>query len=351
MTAKLFPSSMYRVLDSTKDVLTTVGIIMRTKDRPILLSRAFSSVLNQKYTDWHLYLVNDSGDQSALNDLVYDYKSAFGRRITVINKDVSTGMEAASNEGLRFVTADKCGFVVIHDDDDSWHPDFLKETVAFLKKTENRGYAAVATMKTLIYERIHNQLVFEENRAEGFVPSRIDMASLLERNFMPPICLLIRMSVVDTIGTFNEKLPVLGDWDYNIRILMIGDIGVIARKLAFYHHRNSSADVYGNSVIQGVNKHDTYTNLYSNSMLRHLLQINPGYAGLIHVMMNGFTKVADAMHSRVNEVDKSLKDTKQALVERAEHMHYLEVLLKDLIVEVKKNNDRKPWYKRLFKNL
>jgi len=40
----------------------SVAIIMRTKNRPILLARALKSVLEQEYQNWHLYLINDGGE-------------------------------------------------------------------------------------------------------------------------------------------------------------------------------------------------------------------------------------------------------------------------------------------------
>ena len=47
---------------NASDLDATVGIITRTKDRPVLLKRALESVVNQSYEDWHLVIVNDGGD-------------------------------------------------------------------------------------------------------------------------------------------------------------------------------------------------------------------------------------------------------------------------------------------------
>lgn len=132
---KLYPFE-YDLVSHTADTLSdgSVAIITRTKNRPVLLARALNSVLEQKYHNWHLYIVNDGGDKHAVDNLVDVYADQFGDKITVIHNEKSLGMEAASNCAFHLANEE---FMVIHDDDDSWHPDFLLETVAFLKKNQN----------------------------------------------------------------------------------------------------------------------------------------------------------------------------------------------------------------------
>lgn len=262
-----------------------VIIVTRTKNRPLLLARAFASVLGQTYQNWHLYLVNDGGDPDSVERLIAQYQSAFNDRLTVKHHAHSLGMEAASNAGLNGAQGD---YIIIHDDDDSWKPNFLEQTVSYLEAPEHARFAAVATNCTVIFEKINGDEVVEERRESwGYFKERVDMFDLLKLNNIPPICTLIRKQVVDAIGLYNDSLPVLGDWDYNLRILMIGDIGTINRELANYHHRVPSGqgiDLYQNSVSGGNSKHLDYQVLYRNSMIRKLLQKDPAYASLFHVL-------------------------------------------------------------------
>jgi glycosyltransferase involved in cell wall biosynthesis len=193
-------------------------------------------------------------------------------------------MEAASNIALSNLEGD---FVVVHDDDDSWHPEFLLNSTKFLQNPLNSRYAAVVTNCILIHECVENERVVEVSREKwSFWRPHINMAEVLNRNFSPPICLLIRKSVCDAIGPFNQSLPVLGDWDYNIRIMTLGDIGTIDQFLAHYHHRiQPDADLYGNSVRAGEDKHRLYDTLYRNSLVRSLIQREPGYIGLLHILL------------------------------------------------------------------
>lgn len=122
---------------------------MRTKNRPVLLARALESVIQQSYTNWHLYLVNDGGDTSSVNQLINLNFIDLNHKITVIHNNYSLGMEAASNCGLNIANEE---YLVVHDDDDAWHPDFLKETVAYLNSEQQA--VVVLTNCIIINEEI-----------------------------------------------------------------------------------------------------------------------------------------------------------------------------------------------------
>lgn len=285
-----------------------VTIITRTKNRPVLLARAFASILCQTYQNWDLMLVNDGGDPAPVEDLVSQYKAAFKDRLTLTHHRDSVGMEAASNSALKGATGD---YIIVHDDDDAWHPAYLTETVTFLESSSNARFAAVATNCEVVYEEINGDIVHELERISwGYWKERVDLMDQLRTNNFPPICLLIRKCVVDKIGSFNADLPVLGDWDYNLRLLLVGDIGTINKPLAYYHHRraNTGAGTYGNSVTDGINKHLDYQVLYRNSMLRLLLTKEPGMAGVLHVLLTRIEQLEQRILSNHQLQDQALKD-------------------------------------------
>lgn len=52
-----------------------VAIIMRTKNRLILLNRAIQSVISQTYDNWEIQLINNGGDIVQLQHLLKQYGS------------------------------------------------------------------------------------------------------------------------------------------------------------------------------------------------------------------------------------------------------------------------------------
>jgi len=280
----------------------SVAILMRTKDRPILLARALESVIQQKYTHWHLYLINYGGNPLYVNELVELKQDYLQNKITMIHNPQSLGMEEASNCGFRLATEE---FLVVHDDDDSWHPDFLEETVRFLNNEKNA--VAVITNCLVIHEEIKNEVVKQLEVFEcGYWRDDIDIINLIKGNVTPPICLLIRMSVAKKIGDFNSNLPVLGDWDYNLRLFRIGEIKTLNKKLAYYHHRPKVNNSYGNSVISGIDKHLKYQIEYRNSLVRESLLENQGNYGILHTLLVDIEKKNREVIDRINHLDHHL---------------------------------------------
>ncbi len=243
-----------------------VAVITRTKDRTILLQRALQSVLKQTFKDFIWVVVNDGGEKEAVDTVAAEAESK-GVEVRVLHHRQSKGMEAASNAGIRC-----CGseYIVIHDDDDSWEAEFLEKTVKFLDNEPL--FAGVITHTLWVNEVIENNCPVTTS-SYGFntrLKSVYFMEMLMANNF-PPISFLYKRDIYNKIGGYNETLPVLGDWDFNIRFLKEADIGVVPELLALYHHRNTITDIvdpYGNSVHAGMSKHIRYDAVLRNHYLR-----------------------------------------------------------------------------------
>lgn len=238
----------------------SVAIIMRTKDRPLLLERALDDVLAQTLADWRLVIVNDGGDPEPVQRLVDAREQRFRGRCRILSHRRSVGMEAASNRG---VAASDSEFVVIHDDDDTWDPQFLQRTVAFLERPSCTD-AGVMARTEIVYEQIDDhdgqKSVRETGRALFWAEqSAITLSELLSINRGVPICFLYRRSLHGLVGGFDESLPAVGDWEFNLRVASSATIGFLpGRPLAFWHQRPSALGADGNSMFGGKALHEKH---------------------------------------------------------------------------------------------
>lgn len=152
----------------------------------------------------------------------------------------------------------------------------LKRTVKYLNQDKYKNYAAVASNCTVVFEQIKGDTVIETKReAWSYWREHVDYKDLLCTNLFPPICLLVRKPIADYLSGFNENLPVLGDWDFILRLIQVGDIGTINEPLAYYHHREplNQPDEYGNSVVAGQSLHKETNIIYRNSLMRLTRQV------------------------------------------------------------------------------
>lgn len=279
---------------------TKVAIITRTLDRPMFLKRALESVAGQTFQDYVHVVVNDGGDIE-LAKATIESTNCQQHKVTLVDNVVNRGMEAASNIAIRSVDSD---YVIIHDDDDSWEPEFLAKTVPFLEG--HNPYGGVITSSTYVSEEVTPKglVIHGKFPYQGWVQN-VNIMEMAMENFFPPIAFLFRRDIYEKIGGYNENYPVLGDWDFNLRFLLESDIGVINEPLANYHHRDKGdTSLFGNSVIAGHKKHLEYSAVVRNNLARNLLHDNhPALA----------TMVGMGLHVNSLRQDiRSLKDQNQS---------------------------------------
>jgi len=280
-----------------------VGIVMRTRDRPLLLPRAIASVTAQTLDDWHLVVVNHGGKPEPVEQAIADADPAPCGRIEVVHLDDGGGMERASNAGLERLDAE---YVAVHDDDDTWLPTFLERTVEFLDDGAHQRFGAVVTHIVQRWERIDGEVIEHviDNDLNGD-DLHVDVQRLFGWNRFLPIGMLVRAAVFDVVGPFNERLEVIGDWEFNLRLAAVTDIGLIPEPLARYHLRaegGAGSDLaYGNTITASVKRHLETDASVRAALLRRYLDADPSRLGLL-VALSHDDEMARRLNERVRDV-------------------------------------------------
>ncbi|MAO60767.1 MAG: glycosyl transferase family 2 [Alcanivorax sp.] len=252
------------------DMKECVAVITRTKNRPLILGRAVESVLGQTYRNWIHVIVNDGGAVAPVEEVLAPYKERYRDRLKVIHNPESVGMEAASNKGIE---ASDSTYLTIHDDDDTWEPEFLETCVRTLEETPFPSVKGVVTHTNQIFERV-GEYGAEEVSRRDFDPwlVSVSLPEITEINKFMPISFLFRREVFEAIGLFDETLPVIGDWEFNIRFLSKFDLIVVKDRLANYHIRVEESSNYANTVTAGRDRHLFHRDLIVNKHLRNDLE-------------------------------------------------------------------------------
>jgi glycosyltransferase involved in cell wall biosynthesis len=257
-----------------------VSVVIRTKNRERLLARALDDVLDQTLPDWHLIVVNDGGHPAPVDALLSSREASMQGRAEVIHVDGGTGsMEAAANLGAQRARGE---FVVIHDDDDTWDPDFLRVMVDALDADAEAVAAAART--EIVFERIDGDRQIELGRAP-FVPpgEMVTMYDLLQTNRVVPISLLIRRRVYDEIGWYDPALRAVGDWEFNLRLVRHGNVLFVGDEpLAFWHQRPHATDATSNSVFGESLDHMQFDRMVRDRALKEYVDRN-GIGGLLYL--------------------------------------------------------------------
>lgn len=248
-----------------------VGVVVRTKNRPWFLRRALQDIAAQTFSDWCIHIVNDGGDAGPVREAVDSLPAHLRPRVAVTDNPHATGRSAAANAGVRALDTE---LVVLHDDDDLWHPSFLERTVAHLDRTP--GDIGVMTATEIVFEAEREGAFVEVGRAPFWRDlTEITYADLLQVNRAVPISYLYRRRLHDEVGFYREDLHAVEDWEFNLRTALHHHIGFLpGEPLAYWMQRRGVEGELGNSMFALAAEHDHYDRLVRDEALRAYVQQN-----------------------------------------------------------------------------
>ena len=227
-----------------------VSVIVRTKDRPAFLARALADISAQTFTDWDVIVVNDGGDIDAVHATVADSSAA--SKATVLSPPAPNGRCIAANAGIRAASGE---YVVLHDDDDRWDARFLERTAEWLDAHPNDVGVMVST--AIVYEEQEDDGWVEVERTPFWAGmSRLSLIELLEINRAVPISFLYRRTLHESAGWYDESLEAVEDWDFYLRVVVVGSVGFIpGEPLALWTQRPRARGADANSMFALGDRH------------------------------------------------------------------------------------------------
>ena len=179
-----------------------VSIIIPTYNRGWTIKEAVDSVLAQDFIDFELIVVDD-GSTDNTSEILHSYRED----ITVLRQN-NKGVSAARNRGLSEASG---RFIAFLDSDDLWLPQKLSRQVDFF----NSNPDALICQTEEIWIR-NNVRVNPKKRHKK--PSGMIFEPSLALCLVSPSAVMIRRSLFEKIGGFDETLPACEDYDLWLRI-------------------------------------------------------------------------------------------------------------------------------------
>jgi glycosyltransferase involved in cell wall biosynthesis len=247
--------------------MARVSIITRTMDRPVLLARTLDSLLAQTFTDWELVIIN-GGTEAGLEVSLSSRRERLGSRLKIeAYTNPKPGMRGAPlNHGVRHSTGE---LVTILDDDDTWEPQFLETMVRALDSAPADVGGVVCQTQIIEESSVESGLVIERAYPLNDDLQNVTLARLAVVNAFCIHAFIYRRTAYETTGGYSEVLPVLEDWDYNLRFLCHLDVIVLPAMLTHYHLRPSvKSGLEANSQHAEFDQHKFYESRIINQALR-----------------------------------------------------------------------------------
>jgi len=179
-----------------------ISVIIPTYNRAWALGEALDSVLAQTYPAVELIVVDD-GSTDETPDLLARYGDAL-RVLTLENGGVSR----ARNHGISASTGE---FIAFLDSDDRWLPDKLAEQAAFFKATPEALICQTEEIWIRNGKRVNPCKHHKKPSGDIFEAS-------LHLCLVSPSAVMMRRSLLEDVGLFDESLPACEDYDLWLRI-------------------------------------------------------------------------------------------------------------------------------------
>ncbi len=179
-----------------------VSVIIPTYNRGWILKEAIDSVLAQDFKDYELIVVDDGS-----SDNTREVLDTYGQEIIVL-RQANKGVSAARNRGIAEAGGQLVAFL---DSDDLWLPRKLSRQVDFF----NLNPDAVINQTEEIWIR-NGVRVNPKNRHRK--PSGMIFERSLGLCLVSPSAVMIRKTLLDVVGVFDENLPACEDYDLWLRI-------------------------------------------------------------------------------------------------------------------------------------
>lgn len=191
-----------------------VAVIIPTYNRAALLERAVQSVLSQTFRDFELVVVDDgSTDNTADLPTVKNPD----QRLRYIKFPQNRGVSAARNAGVKATSSPWLAFL---DSDDEWLPEKLAKQVRWTD--EHPDIPIVQTREIWIRrgKRVNPPKTHEKIEGDLFAAS-------LERCMITPSSVLLRRTLFNEAGCFNESFPACEDYDLWLRVTCRCPVGLV----------------------------------------------------------------------------------------------------------------------------
>lgn len=212
------------------------SIVIPTYKRPDQLKRAIDSVLAQSYSNTEIIVVddNDPGDKarSETEQVMLEY--ANNARIKYIKHDKNKNGSAARNTGWR---ASEGKYITFMDDDDEISPRKIEEQVTCLDKLDETWGACYTGYHVL---RANGTCMISSERRSGYLYIEALMRSIYVGSGSN---LLLRKSVVDEIGGYDESFRRNQDLEFMARALENYKLAYINEDLLTIHYEDHRSNV------------------------------------------------------------------------------------------------------------
>lgn len=208
-----------------------VSVMMPAYNAEKYIQQAIDSLQASVYPHWELIVVNDGSSDATLEIA----QGNANPRISIISQ-ANGGESSARNTALAHMRGEYVAFL---DADDAYLPDHLELTVAYLETRADLDGVYTDGYHCDSEGRLLKPL--SSRRRGPFEGSLFEQLVRASDVFGPPLCLLLRRYPIIQRGlTYDTRIVIGPDWDFNTRFAEHTRFGYLDQKACLYRVHQSN---------------------------------------------------------------------------------------------------------------
>ncbi len=192
-----------------------VSVIIPTFNRKDFVVEAIESVLTQSVKPYEVIVVDD-GSQDGTGELI---KQKYPHIVYIYQEN--KGVSSARNRGIKEAKGD---YIALLDSDDLWKKDKLKKHIEFIEK--HPEYRVSQTDEVWIRNGKFVNPMKKHKKYGGYIFDKC-----LPLCIVSPSAVIIKKTVFEDYGYFDETMPACEDYDMWLRVSAFEPIGLLEEKL------------------------------------------------------------------------------------------------------------------------
>ena len=203
-----------------------VTVLISTYNRPQYLAEAIESVVNQRYENWELIVLNDGGVDVA--EVVEKFADP---RIIYVPDDENKGAARRFNQGLALARGE---YVTYLGDDDIFYPNHIEVLAGALDANPDiaLAYSDLYAASSISDRQSGKRYVLDRRIV---VSRNFNREFMFHFNHVLHVSLMHRLSAAKRVGGFDESVKVLIEWSLNRRLVFLYDFLHVNEVTGEYH--------------------------------------------------------------------------------------------------------------------
>jgi glycosyltransferase involved in cell wall biosynthesis len=225
-----------------------VSVIIPTYNRSLYLQKVIESILNQKYKDYEMVIV-DNASTDGTENMVNSFDD---KRIRYFRNVANVGMTNNYNLALGYSTGE---YICVFSDDDIMHENNLQQKVKVLDNYSNvslvhsnvRVIDGGGNVNSSIHWAVHYYEDWWKVHYKNNMFNGLDYLKILINHWnvicMPSV--MLRRLTVEKMGKFDSNIYYTLDWDMWLRSCLYGDVYYLRDPLVDYrvHQSNTIREI------------------------------------------------------------------------------------------------------------